>query len=283
MRILGSAAGGGLPQWNCACTGCTAARRSGSHRTQDGVAVTGDGIAWYLVNASPDIRTQLLAAGDVEPGPGPRDTPIRGVLLTTAEIDHTAGLLSLREANRLTLYATGTVLGALQTSLPVIPVLRRYTDLRLHELPIGEPLSLDGGLTVRTAIVGAKRPRYAGHDTGDDWVCALRITDDRTGRVFLYASCLPQWTDAFDDFLQGCDAALLDGTFLTGDEMARETGLTRTPREMGHLPIVEALPALRRHRGVRVLFGHLNNTNPAARAGADAPAEMAADGQTIEW
>jgi pyrroloquinoline quinone biosynthesis protein B len=281
IRILGSAAGGGVPQWNCACPGCATARRTGVERTQDGVAVSGDGVAWHLLNASPDIRTQLLAAGPLAPGPGPRDTPIRGVLLSTAELDHTAGLLSLREAGRLAVYGTATVLAALHTSLPLIPVLRRYTDLRVHELPIGPPVTLDGGLTVRAAPVGAKVPRYAEPGpNGDDWVCALRITDDRTGRAFVYATCLPAWTEAFDAFLTGAGAALLDGTFLTDDEPARRAGLSRTPREMGHLPIADALAALTRHPGMRALFGHLNNTNPLAVGDPAGPA-VAQDGLTL--
>ncbi|MFG2043462.1 pyrroloquinoline quinone biosynthesis protein PqqB [Dactylosporangium sp. NPDC048998] len=287
IRILGSAAGGGVPQWNCACAGCSAARASGTHRTQDSVAVTGDGTAWYLLNASPDIRAQLLAAEPLRPGPGPRDTPIRGVLLTTAEIDHTAGLLSLREAGALTLYATGTVLGALRTALPIVPVLRRYTELRVHALPIGEPVPLEGGLTVRAAAIGAKVPRYADQcaadeRAGDDWVCALRVSDDRTGRAFVYATCLPEWSDTFDEFLDGADAALLDGTFATEDEPARQAGLSRTPRQMGHLPITGAIPALRRHGRTRVLFGHLNNTNPFAGTGAETPVEIAQDGQELD-
>ncbi|HTJ35808.1 MAG TPA: MBL fold metallo-hydrolase [Dactylosporangium sp.] len=275
IRVLGSAAGGGCPQWNCACDGCAAAREAGVDRTQDGVAVSGDGSAWYLLNASPDIRAQALAAEELRPGPGRRDTPIRGVLLTTAEIDHTAGLLALREAETLTLYATGTVLGA----LPIVPILSRYTDLRLRTLPAGEPVPIEGGLSVRAAVVGAKVPRYAERADGEDWVCALRLRDERTGGVFVYATCLPQWTEEFDEFLRGADVALLDGTFWTEDEPARRAGLTRTPRQMGHLPITDVLPQLQRHAGTRVLFGHLNNTNPLAVG--ETPVEVARDGQLL--
>jgi pyrroloquinoline quinone biosynthesis protein B len=273
VRILGSAAGGGCPQWNCACAGCLAARAGGVDRTQDSVAVSGDGSAWYLLNASPDIRTQLLAADELRPGPGVRDTPIRGVLLTTAELDHTAGLLSLREARQLTVYAGGTV--------PFAAVLGRYTDLRIRHLPAGEPVPLAGGLSVRSMVVGSKVPRHADGGAGEGWVCALRLRDERTGGSFVYATCLPQWTDAFDDFLRGADLALLDGTFATQDEPAARAGLTRTPREMGHLPIADARPALARHPGTRVLFGHLNNTNPLAVAPA-APVEIARDGQVLQ-
>lgn len=270
VRVLGSAAGGGVPQWNCACDGCTAARRAGIDRTQDSVAVSGDGAAWYLINASPDIRAQLLAAEVLRPGPGRRDTPVRGVLLTTAEVDHTAGLLSLREAVHLEVYGTATVLSA----VPLIPMLGRYTDLRLGELPA----TLEGGLTVRSLTVGTKVPRYARPDCGTDWVSALRITDDRTGRAFVYATCLPGWTDRFDAFLEGADVALLDGTFLDADEPARVAGLVRTPREMGHLPIADARAALARHPGTRALFGHLNNTNPLAVTAAPG---VTADGSVL--
>ncbi|WP_433046052.1 pyrroloquinoline quinone biosynthesis protein PqqB [Dactylosporangium sp. CS-033363] len=280
VRILGSAAGGGVPQWNCACAGCRTARATGVHRTQDGVAVTGDGSAWYLLNASPDVRAQLLAAPELAPGPGRRDTPVRGVVLTTAELDHAAGLLMLREAGALTVCGTGAVLDTLRTDLPLLPALARYTSLRVRCLTPGEPLDLDGGLTVRALAVGSKRPRYARGEPAGERVCALRVSDAR-GRAFVYATCLPEWTEAFDAFLAGADAALLDGTFATADEPARVAGLARTPREMGHLPIAGMLEAVRRHPGTRCLFGHLNNTNPYAHGGAVGPVEIAADGLTL--
>src|SRR4051794_495349 len=135
VRILGSAAGGGAPQWNCACAVCQDARGAGRDRTQDTVAVSGDGAAWYLINAGPDIRSQILRTPELAPGPRLRQTPLSGVLLTTAELDHTLGLLSLREAVRLTVHATPAVSAALATAFPLRPMLAQYTDLHWRALP----------------------------------------------------------------------------------------------------------------------------------------------------
>jgi pyrroloquinoline quinone biosynthesis protein B len=256
VRILGSAAGGGCPQWNCACPVCTAARGSGRRRTQDSVAVSGDGVYWYLLNASPDIRTQILAVPELTPGPGPRQTPIRGVLLTTAELDHTVGLLSLREAADLTVYATGAVQAALE---PMRRMLAAYTTTDFRPI---EP-ALAGGLTVRRLTVGAKRPRYASGLPGEDWVSALRLTDAATGSSFVYATCLPAWSEGFDEFLTGADEVLLDGTFGHDDELTRTTGRAGGAASMGHLPMEVTRRWQARHPHTRFWYGHLNNTNPA--------------------
>jgi pyrroloquinoline quinone biosynthesis protein B len=269
VRVLGSAAGGGCPQWNCACAVCQDARRAGRDRTQDTVAVSGDGSAWYLLNAGPDIRAQILSTAELAPrGSGPRDTPLRGVLLTTAELDHTLGLLSLREAVKLSVYATPAVTAALSRSFSLRTALAHYTDLDWHEMA-GEVV-LDGGLTVRRLTVGTKRPRYVSGMAGDDWVSALRLTDHRVS--FVYATCLPAWTEEFDEFVAGADEVLLDGTFRTEDEFAEATGRPGSARGMGHLPMVESWPHRVRHPGTRFRYGHLNNTNPSV--GED----VAADG-----
>jgi pyrroloquinoline quinone biosynthesis protein B len=265
--VLGSAAGGGLPQWNCACGPCRDARRAGRHRLQDTVAVSGDGSAWYLLNASPDVRAQILAMPELAPGPGPRQTPLRGVVLTTAELDHTLGLLSLREATGLAVYATATVSAALSTAFPLRAMLASYLAVDWTEMPPVQ--TLDGGLTVHRLTVGGKRPRYARDAEGTDWVSALRITDARTGFAFVYATCLPAWTAGFDTFVKDADEVLLDGTFGTGDEFGDGA------RAMGHLPMAGSRPHAADHPGTRFRYGHLNNTNPAA--GAD----VARDGQEL--
>jgi len=288
VRFLGTAAGGGLPQWNCACTGCTLARRTGVGRTQDCLAITGDGSAWYLVNASPDLRTQLVHAPELAPGPGLRDTPLRGVLFTSAELDHTLGVLTLREAASLDIYATAPVRSALEGPFPAGPILSGYTTVKWHEVVPGQPVALDGGLTVTGVTLGAKRPRYAAGLPGEDWVVAYRFVDPATGGVFGYAPCLAQWSDAFASVIEGADAVVLDGTFMYDDEMTRETGLPGRPASsMGHLPIEQTLGKL--PSGTLFLYTHLNNTNPVARPGApelsrvtEAGAQIAADGQVLE-
>ncbi|MFI5891751.1 pyrroloquinoline quinone biosynthesis protein PqqB [Actinoplanes sp. NPDC051513] len=256
MRIwfLGTAAGGGLPQWNCACPGCRAARDGGRSLRQDTLAVSGDGRSWYLLNAAPDLR---LDAPELRPGPGLRETPVRGVVLTSAELDHTTGLLGLREATALTVFATRPVLAA----VPALPLLDHYTAVTRGPLTSGVAVALEGGLTVTPFPLGAKRPRYAtGRATGapgEDWVVGLRLSDGRSTMV--YAPCLAAWSAELAD----ANLVILDGTFFTDDELLRSTGVRRTARQMGHLPIEESLPMLA--PGVRYLYTHLNNTNPVAR------------------
>lgn len=287
VRLLGTAAGGGVPQWNCACTACRRARKAGTVRTQDCVAVTGDGRTWYLLNASPDLRAQLVAAPELAPGPGPRQTPVRGVLLCTAELDHTLGLLALREAERITVYGTAAVLGALSGPFPVRDILAAYTSLTWTPIAAGEPITLPGGLTATAVTVGAKRPRYVATPSAGDWVVAWRIADPRTGGVLVYAPCLPALAGPFRTAVAGARVVVVDGTFLYDDEMARATGGGRTATAMGHLPVSASLRDLAT-AGARVLYTHLNNTNPLCAP--DAPerdtlaaygAEVAEDGQTI--
>ncbi|PJE95878.1 pyrroloquinoline quinone biosynthesis protein PqqB [Streptomyces carminius] len=285
VRVLGTAAGGGLPQWNCACEVCGTARAAAVGRTQDCLAVSGDGTAWWLVNASPDIRAQLLAAPELAPGPARRQTPLRGALLTSAELDHTLGLAALREARDFTVHGTATVLGA----LPVRGVIDPYGGFRWS--PAGDTeLELAGGLTVRAVPVGRKRPRYAaGAPDAGDWVVAYRLTDRRTGGVLVYAPCLAAWPPALAAAAEGADCVLLDGSFFTDDEMTERTGAGPTALDMGHLPISDSLAHRASYPSARWLYTHLNNTNPALvadspqrRAVERAGAEVAADGMLLE-
>lgn len=267
IRVLGTAAGGGCPQWNCACEQCLHTRGQGA-RTQDCVAISGDGSAWYLLNASPDLRAQLIAAPELAPGPGRRDTPLRGVLLTDAELDHALGLFLLREAESLDVYGTATVLGALGgLTPPTVPPTHNPSALPVRRIvdPYGRgwrwhtvtgPFELDGGLAVTPFHIGAKKPRYAAGCDGDAWVVGYRIGD------LVYAPCFGQWTDTLDAALDGARVALIDGTFLTPEEM---------PGVKGHMSIVDSQPHLTRHPGVRFLYTHLNNTNPLLSRPGDIP------------
>lgn len=286
-RILGTAAGGGLPQWNCGCPSCIKARGDGTVRTQDCLAISADGLSWYLVNASADLRVQLLAAPELAPPAGSRDTPLRGVLLSSAELDHTLGLLTLREAaGPLTVYATEPVRAALRAAFPVAALLDRYTSVNWGVVRPGEWLALDGGLRVSVVALSAKQPRYvtgpaAAHRM--DWTVAYHFRDPR-GASLVYAPGLAAITEAFAEAVTGANIALLDGTFATADEMGPGSAA-----RMGHLPVEASLPFLRSHPGPRYLYTHLNNTNPLCHRDslwhdrlAEANADVARDGQVLE-
>jgi pyrroloquinoline quinone biosynthesis protein B len=286
VLLLGTAAGGGLPQWNCGCDTCSAARAGTIEpRTQDCLAVSGNDEDWWLVNASPDLRAQLAATPWLAPGPGSRDTPVRGVLLTDAELDHTLGVLLLREGGSLRGYAPDPVRGALEADLRMRAVLDRYARWEWCTVLPGEPFELAGGLLVDAIPVGVKRPRYAAEAAAaGPWVVAYRIRHAVSGRVLVYAPCLAAWPAGFDEVVAAADCVLLDGTFHRADEMRSTTRGSRGQAGMGHLPIAGAdgsLAALRAHPGVRRIYTHLNNTNPVADPRSAEHAEVRAAGVEV--
>ncbi|GLZ43756.1 pyrroloquinoline quinone biosynthesis protein PqqB [Actinokineospora sp. NBRC 105648] len=263
--VLGTAAGGGLPQWNCACELCTRCRRGElAPRTQDCVAVSATGRDWFLLNAAPDLRAQLTATAELAPGPARRQTPLRGVLLTDAEIDHTLGLALLREGAGLTVWAPAPVLGALSTALPLREVIGQYHDWAWRVAAPAFTLD-DGRLECAVFPLSGKRPRYAqAQPSAPDWVVAYRIRDPATGGVLAYAPCLATWPPGFSEFVADADCTLLDGTFHTAGEMSHVTAsATNEQRRMGHIPITESLPLLNGGT-TRWCYTHLNNTNPVA-------------------
>lgn len=287
MRVvlLGTAAGGGFPQWNCACALCTAARDGKlPARAQECVAVTGNSRDWWLLNASPDIRTQLAATAPLWPGPG-RSTPVRGVLLTDAEADHVGGLAVLRGGADLRVYAAPPVLAALA---PLRAALDRYAAWQWADALTEGGFVLAGGLVVTAHPVGAKTPRYLAAAADDRWVVAYRVEDLATGGVLAYAPCVGAWSPVLDELLGTADCALLDGTFYAADEMGTVVPGAAGQGAMGHLPVAGAqgsLVALARHPGPRRIYTHLNNTNPlldpasaARQRVAEAGAEVLADG-----
>jgi pyrroloquinoline quinone biosynthesis protein B len=269
--------------------------RDGKHpsRDQDCLAVSATGEAWYLLNASPDLRSQVLAAPDLAAGPGRRDTPIKGVLLTDSEIDHALGLFLLREGSGLQVWATAPVLAALETALPIRGILGPYSTWTWHETAPNEPFTVDDGRLQITAIpVGQKRPRYASAvEATGSWVVAYRVEDTETGGVLLYAPCLAEWPAGFDDIVAGVDCVFVDGTFYSPDEMTGATGSSAGQKSMGHVPVGGpdgSLVALRRHPGVRRFYTHLNNTNPLLADGSpehrevtEAGVEVPADGTEL--
>jgi pyrroloquinoline quinone biosynthesis protein B len=258
--LLGTAAGGGFPQWNCACALCSACRAGDPFvvpRTQDCLAVSADGAEWYLVNASPDLRAQLLATPALAAGPGPRDTPLRGALLTDGELDHTLGLMLLREGGGLRVFAPPAVLSALGERFPIRGAVARY-GAWTWESAVDIP-----GMTVSSFAVSDKRPKYARDSAAPGpWVVAYRITDPATGGSLVYAPCLREWPAGFDEFVAGAGVVLLDGTFYSAREMSGTGTSTSAQLAMGHVPIEDSLKRVRDHGGVRWCYTHLNNTNP---------------------
>jgi pyrroloquinoline quinone biosynthesis protein B len=294
--ILGSAAGGGVPQWNCGCPNCTDARNGGGSRTQSSVAVSADLQRWILLNASPDLRTQLAAHRALWPS-GPRSTPVRAVILTDGEIDHTLGLLLLREgAARVPVYAPAGVSALLADHWPVFRILCAYAGVESRSLPEGQEVllaDLDGaplGISCTAVPVARRPPRYARTAPAATFDVGLRLTDDRTGGTLAYVPTAGALDDAVRRVASGADLLLFDGTFWSDDELRAAGGVggsvdaTPTAREMGHLPVggpggsLELLPQLGAKRTVLV---HINNTNPILCRSSAARARVEAAGIVV--
>jgi pyrroloquinoline quinone biosynthesis protein B len=284
IRILGSAAGGGVPQWNCRCSNCAAARAGLPDvrpRTQSSVAVSADGRAWFLLNVSPDVRQQILAFPALGPGEGTggRGTGIAGCVLTDAELDHAAGLLLLREGAVFGIYCTATVRRWLNRWLAVEPILGCFSPAGVNpaarwcELPLDATLELrlpDGsasGLRVHAFEVDRHVPRFVQEEAtaAAGSVIALQVEDTRTGARLLYAPCVASLGGELQRAAGEADGVLLDGTFWDDEEPIRCGIGSRTAGAMGHLPVdgpagslrfLSELPA--RHR----VYVHINNTNP---------------------
>jgi pyrroloquinoline quinone biosynthesis protein B len=296
VRVLGSAAGGGFPQWNCACPPCRAVRdgsRPTRPRTQSSIAVSADRRRWFLLNASPDVHAQLRACPALQPGPdGSRTVPLEGVLLTDAELDHTLGLLLLREGRGLVLHATAATHDTLSEGTFLLRTLEAYCPVDWRPVVPGVDTPLADGLSYRAFDVPTtKRPRF-GSGTGIGRVVGYRLTDGRSGRALVYLPAVQELTPAVCAELEDCACLLVDGTCWDDDELIRLGVGSRTAREMGHLPIggpggsLERLAPLPVERAVYV---HVNNTNPVLLE--DSPErriveqrgmEVAVDGLEIE-
>jgi pyrroloquinoline quinone biosynthesis protein B len=297
LIVLGAAAGGGFPQWNSACAvGRRAWQRdpAASWRTQCSVALSANGERWTLLNASPDLRQQILATPALHPRRGPRHSPITAVVLTNGDVDHVAGLLNLRESQPFTLYATGAILRVLESN-PIFNVLNPEF-VRRRPLGLDQPVQLDGGPTIVPFAVPGKVPLYLegdameiGAETED--VIGLELRGERGERVLFVPGCA-RLTRALADRLRGAALVLFDGTLWTDDEMIRsETGV-KTGARMGHMSLsgpdgtLAAFEPLGARRKVLI---HINNTNPvllddsAERTAVEAAGwEVAYDGMEIE-
>jgi pyrroloquinoline quinone biosynthesis protein B len=268
VRILGSAAGGGFPQWNCHCATCEAAREGvrARPRTQSSLAIRGDEGPWFLVNASPDARQQLEALTPRQ-ADGVRAPPIAGVLLTDAEIDHTAGLLLLRESQApVRVFGAEGVERALTDGYPVLAILERYCGAEWQTLAPERATPLVGSsLSVEPFEAGGDAPRYLRGSDVELQASGFVFRDGATGGVVTYVPGLGRLDDGVLTRFAASDLVVVDGTFWRDDELARLGISERSAREMGHVPLsgpggtLEALARLERPRKVLV---HINNTNP---------------------
>ena len=277
VRVLGSAAGGGVPQWNCRCTNCQAARQPNGPvvpRTQSSVAISAEGEYWFLLNVSADVRQQINAHRNLWPaGNLGRGTSIAGCLLTDAEIDHTSGLLQLREGCRFSIYSTSLVHRWLTDDLPIARIRKKFAEREWIELNEDEPTELmlpsglPSGLEVTIVDVGHDVPRYVTNDFPGQFgsIVGFLIRDLRTGSNIVYAPGVSKLSSSLATAAEHADAILLDGSFWSDDEPQRLGIGPSSAREMGHIPVsgpAGTLEWLASQTALHRTYVHINNTNP---------------------
>jgi pyrroloquinoline quinone biosynthesis protein B len=275
IRILGSAAGGGFPQWNCNCRNCSGVRAGTLRtqaRTQSSIAVSGaDPHAWALINASPDILKQLQSCAKLQPARAIRDTGIAAIVLTDAQIDHATGLFMLREANRpWPIWCTDSVYRDLIQGNPIFAVLKHYCGVQRERIELNEPFSIEPipNLSFTPSTLHSKPPPFSPNretpQLGDN--IALRIEDTVSGGNVFYAPGLGAMDESTWANLFTAECVLVDGTFWTDDEMISLGLSKKSARDIGHLPqsgpqgMIEWLDRL--PTATRKILIHINNTNP---------------------
>lgn len=295
--MLGSAAGGGFPQWNCNCANCAGYRQGTLRvraRTQSSIAVSGaDQASWVLVNASPDILAQLQANPDLQPGRAIRDSALAAIILVDGQVDHTTGLYMLRESVRpWPIWCTDSTYADLTRGNPILGVLAHYCGVDRRRIDFangGFAVEAVAGVRWRALPVASKPAPYSpNRDSpmeGDN--LALVIEDEITGRSALYAPGLSAIDDRVWRAMQAAACVLVDGTFWTDDEMLRVGVSRKRAREIGHLPqsgpggMLEWLDRL--PPGTRKILIHINNTNPILDEASVESAELARRGVEVAW
>jgi pyrroloquinoline quinone biosynthesis protein B len=297
VRVLGSAAGGGFPQWNCNCRNCSGVRGNtlrATPRTQSSIAVCGqDGRGWTLVNVSPDILVQLRASPMLRGTASPRDSAVAAIVLADGQIDHTAGLLLLRESGRpLQVWCTEQVLGDLSHGYPVVNILAHYCGVEHRTVvPDGRVFAIPGieGVTWRALAVAGKPAPYSPHRgapvRGDNIALIMEAVAD--ARSIVYAPGVSAMQEDLWRAMQAAACVLVDGTFWSDDEMSVLGISGQRARDMGHLPQsgpggmlewLERLPP-----GTRRILIHENNTNPILDEDSPQRAELARRGVEVAW
>ena len=298
IHVMGSGAGGGFPQWNCNCNNCKGVREGtvkASRRTQSSIAISSDGVDWILFNASPDIKKQMDDFPALQPAREVRDTAIKAILITDAQIDHVTGLLTLREHNKpWDIYCTEAVHDDLTTGFPVFNILGHFRGINWHEIKTDlESFSIPAapGLIFTAVPLKSEAPPYSPHRhntvPGDN--VGIRVEDTRTGKNVFYAPGLGVVEDHVLEFMRNADAVLVDGTVWTDDEMSKEGISDKRAQEMGHINqsedggTISFLNSMERPRKILI---HINNTNPILNEERqvlnNAGIELAYDGMDIE-
>lgn len=300
VRVLGAGAGGGFPQWNCNCANCAGLRKgelNAKPRTQSSIAVSTNGEHWVLFNASPDIRQQLEQFKAAHPRHGMRDTGIKAIILIDSQIDHTTGLLMLRESTQpLEIFCSEMVRQDLTTGFPLFEILGHYCGVHHHSVPLdGSAFTIAGFEDLRfySHSLKSKAPPYSPHrhDPHDGDNIGVLIEQISTGKTLYYAPGLGEIEPHVRDSMQKADCVLVDGTFWQHDEMERAGISTKRALEMGHLPQEGKGGMLDTLAGVnaRKILIHINNTNPILNESStehlqlrSAGIEVATDGLEIQ-
>ena len=309
VKILGSAAGGGFPQWNCCCSNCRSLRAGTFHgkpRTQAQVAISADSEHWFLLGASPDLRAQIESTPELHPrteGETARHSPICGAVLLNADIDHVLGLLLMRELQPLHAYATLSVRRILTEDNSMFRMLQRVDrQVQWMEIASGEAFPLttpeggDSGLRCRALSLGRQYPAYVSSsrqmEIGRREASLGLIVESSTGKRLAYMPAVPQLDDALRNEADSVDLLLFDGTFWSNDELIEVQGSGKTAQEMGHVPVSSptgSLVQLAHLKTPRKIYVHINNTNPMLneesaeyRQVCDAGWEIAEDGWQFE-
>jgi len=295
IRILGAAAGGGFPQWNCNCRMCHGVRQGtikASRRTQSSIAISADAKSWVLFNTSPDILAQLAAFPALQPARKLRDTAISAIVFMDSQIDHTTGLLMLREGCPHQVYCSDMVYEDLSTGFPLFKMLEHWNGgINHHAIPLdGSSFNIAGidGLDFTAIPVEGKAPPYSPHrhnpHSGDN--IGIKVTDTRNGKNLFYAPGLGELSATTLNLMTTADCLLVDGTFWQENEMASVGLGDRKAADMGHLPqsgpggMIDVLRPMRRPRKVLI---HINNTNPILDEESEQRAILRAEGIEVAW
>ncbi len=293
--MLGAAAGGGFPQWNCNCPNCDGLRKGtirAQARTQSSIAVSGDDENWVLFNASPDILQQIRSFPELQPARALRDTAIAAIVLIDAQIDHTTGLFMLREHRTpWPVWCTAGVREDLSVGNPLFGVLEHYCSLAWNEVPLTGDFRISGapGLSFEAIPLTSNAPPYSPHrdrpQPGDN--IGVSLVDARSGKRVFYAPGLGEMEPHVWAAMRQADCVLVDGTLWTDDEMIRLGASKKSSRAMGHLPqsgaggMLEWLDKL--PKGTRKVLIHINNTNPILDENSAQRAELTARGIEVAF